>query len=110
MRPGSASRESPKLWSTRWAPSHTFSCATNARPTTAILALYPVIQQLAHAAGFTEDDSPDQRLERLEKLLARATEDIDEAAPLIAALMGLDGSSRYGVLTLRCVHSSALRC
>jgi class 3 adenylate cyclase/tetratricopeptide (TPR) repeat protein len=63
-------------------------------------ALYPVIQQLVQAAGFAEDDSPDRRLDLLENLLARATEKIDESAPLIAALMGLDGTSRYGALTL----------
>jgi class 3 adenylate cyclase/tetratricopeptide (TPR) repeat protein len=63
-------------------------------------ALYPVIQQLVQAAGFVEDDSLDHRLDRLETLLARATEKIDEAAPLIAALLGLDGTSRYGALTL----------
>jgi class 3 adenylate cyclase/predicted ATPase len=63
-------------------------------------ALYPVIQQIAYAAGFAEDDSPDQRLDRLEVLLARGTEKIVEAAPLMAALMGLDGTSRYGALTL----------
>ena len=63
-------------------------------------ALYPAIQQIAHAAGFAEDDSSERRLDRLELLLAKATEDISEAAPLIAMLMGLEGSPRYGVLTL----------
>ena len=51
-------------------------------------ALYPVIQQIAYAAGFAEDDSPDQRLDRLEVLIARGTEKIDEAAPLMAAAHG----------------------
>src|SRR6202044_3716852 len=32
--------------------------------------------------------------------LARGTEKIDEAAPLMAALMGLDGRPRYAPLTL----------
>jgi class 3 adenylate cyclase/predicted ATPase len=63
-------------------------------------ALYPVIQQLAHAAGFGTDDSDDRRMDRLEALLARATGDIGEAAPLVAALMGLDGTARYGALAL----------
>ena len=63
-------------------------------------ALYPVIQQLTHAAGFAADDSGDRRLDRLETLLARATDDIREAAPLMAALAGLDGTGRYGALTL----------
>ena len=63
-------------------------------------ALYPVIQQLTFAAGFAADDSTERRLDRLEALLARGSDDIGEAAPLIAALLGLDGSSRYGALTL----------
>ncbi len=62
--------------------------------------LYPAIQQIAHAAGFAEHDSLERRLDRLETLLARATDDISEAAPLTAMLMGLEGSSRYGALTL----------
>src|SRR5262245_61258834 len=63
-------------------------------------ALYPAIQQIAHAAGFVEDDNLERRLDRLETLSARATDDVSEAAPLMASLMGLDGSSRYGPVTL----------
>ena len=63
-------------------------------------ALYPVTQQLAHAAGFTADDSTDHRLQRLETLLATASDDWHSSAPLIAALMGIDGLSRYGANTL----------
>jgi class 3 adenylate cyclase len=63
-------------------------------------ALYPAINQIAHAAGFAEDDSTGRRLDRLETLLAKATDDVSDAAPLMAALMGVEGSSRYGPLTL----------
>ncbi len=71
-------------------------------------ALYPVIQHLLHAAGFAESDSTQRRLERLEAMLATAmTADADPAAdagaataPLIAALLGIDPSSRYGASTL----------
>jgi class 3 adenylate cyclase/tetratricopeptide (TPR) repeat protein len=63
-------------------------------------ALYPTIQQIAHAAGFADDDSLGRRLDRLEALLAKATNNMSEAAPLTAALMGLDGEARYGALTL----------
>ena len=63
-------------------------------------ALYPVIQQLAHAAGFAADDDLDRRLDRLEALLCRATDDVGEVAPVVAALIGLDATSRYGVLTM----------
>jgi len=63
-------------------------------------ALYPAIQQITHAAGFIPGDAVDLRLDRLEALLAKATDDIGEAAPLIAALIGLDAESRYGALPL----------
>ena len=61
-------------------------------------ALYPVIQQIAHAAGFASGESNDTRLDKLEALLAMGTERIGEAAPLVAALMGLNGEARYGPL------------
>ena len=51
-------------------------------------ALYPVIQQITLAAGFAADDTPERRLDRLEALLAQASDDISEAAPLMAALIG----------------------
>ena len=62
-------------------------------------ALYPAIQHLKHGAGFTDTDTPEGRLDRLEALLARAGE-IGDAAPLLAELLGLDGSDRYGPSTL----------
>ncbi len=58
-------------------------------------ALYPVIQQLAHAAGLTEGDSTDRRLDRIEAMLAGATDDVGEATALIATLLGIDASSRF---------------
>jgi predicted ATPase/class 3 adenylate cyclase len=63
-------------------------------------ALYPAIQQITHAAGFVPGDAMDIRLDRLEALLAKATDDVGEAAPLIARLIGLDAEFRYGALAL----------
>ena len=63
-------------------------------------ALYPAIQQLAHAAGFEIDDSLDRRLDRLEVLLAGAGNATGQVMPLIAALMGLDSSARYDPITM----------
>ncbi|MFO1060759.1 MAG: AAA family ATPase [Dongiaceae bacterium] len=63
-------------------------------------ALYPVVQQLAHAAGFAEEDDPDRRLDRLEALLAQATDDVAEAVRLIAPLLDLDATPRHGALAL----------
>ena len=61
-------------------------------------ALWPVTQQLSHAAGFGGDDDPDARLDKLEALLDQAGG--RNAAPLIADLLGLDARARYGKLNL----------
>jgi class 3 adenylate cyclase/tetratricopeptide (TPR) repeat protein/ABC-type transport system involved in cytochrome c biogenesis ATPase subunit len=63
-------------------------------------ALHPTIRQLAHAAGFAPDDPAEARLDKLEALLGRAVDDSRAAAPLIAALLELDGAARYGPLGL----------
>ena len=59
-------------------------------------AFYPVIQQMAFAAGLAPSDSPDVRLDKLEALL-NADQD---TLRLVAPLLGLDGVSRYGALDL----------
>ena len=51
--------------------------------------LHPVIDQLERAAGFARDDPPEAKLDKLEALLARGTDRLDEAVPLIAALLGV---------------------
>jgi class 3 adenylate cyclase/tetratricopeptide (TPR) repeat protein len=58
--------------------------------------LYPVIQQLAFAAGIGPDDDNDDKLDRLEKVLVGAESD----RPLFAALLGLRTEGRYGILRL----------
>ena len=47
-------------------------------------ALYPSIAQLERAAGFRRDDTDEQRLGKLETVLARGTNDLSEAVPLLA--------------------------
>lgn len=63
-------------------------------------ALYPAIAQLERAAGFRRDDTVEQRLDKLEAVLAQATNDLSEAAPLIAELLSLPTGDRYAALTL----------
>jgi class 3 adenylate cyclase/tetratricopeptide (TPR) repeat protein len=63
-------------------------------------AFWPVTQQLTHAAGFASVDTSKGRLDKLEVLLAQAGTKAAIDAPLIAAMMGLDGTARYGPLTL----------
>ena len=83
-----AAAEPHVLWRYQCSPYHADS------------ALHPVIQQLGHAAGFTAEDTTERRLDRLEALLGATVDDVGAAAPLVAALVGLDGESRYGALSL----------
>lgn len=62
-------------------------------------ALYPIIEQLELAAKFVREDSPEQRLDKLEALLARAGGVVAEAVPLIADLLSLP-TKRYPPLNL----------
>jgi tetratricopeptide (TPR) repeat protein len=52
-------------------------------------ALYPSIAQLERAAGFRRDDSDEQRLDKLEAVLAQGTNDLSEAIPLLAGLLSI---------------------
>lgn len=55
-------------------------------------AFYPLIHQMSLTAGFVADDSNSQRLSKMETMLAG-----DKSVyALMALLLGLDGSSRYG--------------
>ena len=63
-------------------------------------ALYPAIAQLERAAGFRREDTPEQRLAKLEAVLAQATNDLSEVAPLFADLLSIPTGDRYPALTL----------
>ena len=63
-------------------------------------ALYPAIVQLERAAGFRREDTPEQRLAKLESVLVQATNDISEVAPLVADLLSIPTGDRYPALTL----------
>jgi tetratricopeptide (TPR) repeat protein len=57
-------------------------------------ALYPVIEHIERAAGFTREDAPEQRLDKMETLLVGSGEQIAESAALFAALLSLP-TERY---------------
>jgi class 3 adenylate cyclase/predicted ATPase len=63
-------------------------------------ALYPSIAQLERAAGFRRDDAPEQRLAKLEAVLAQGTNDLSEVVPLLADLLSIPTSERYPPLNL----------
>ena len=63
-------------------------------------ALHPVIRQMERAAGFSADDTAEQRLDKIETLLRPAKEDITEIAPLIAAMLSIPVADRWSPLNL----------
>src|SRR5215467_5147745 len=63
-------------------------------------ALYPSITQLERAAGLRRDDTPEQRLAKLEAVLAQGTNDLSEAVPLLADLLSVPTGDRYPPLYL----------
>jgi class 3 adenylate cyclase/predicted ATPase len=63
-------------------------------------ALYPIVAQLERAAGFAPGEDPGARLSKLEALARQATARLDEAVPLLAALLGLPAGERYPALNL----------
>jgi class 3 adenylate cyclase/tetratricopeptide (TPR) repeat protein len=70
------------------SPSHTQS------------PLYPFIAQLERAARFKADDTSDQRLDKLEALLAASSSTGQEMTPLLAALLSIPFGDRYEPLAL----------
>jgi class 3 adenylate cyclase len=63
-------------------------------------ALRPFIAQLERAAGFKADDTPEQRLDKLEALLAMGASRVQAVAPLFAALLSIPLGERYPSLAL----------
>jgi class 3 adenylate cyclase/predicted ATPase len=63
-------------------------------------ALRPIIAQLERAAGFKADDMPEQRLDKLEAVLAMGGSRVQTVAPLFAALLSIPFGARYPPLAL----------
>jgi len=62
--------------------------------------LHPVFRQLEYAAGFLRDDAPEAKLDKLEALLRQGAEDVAEGMSLLAPLLSLPASDRYGTIEL----------
>ena len=63
-------------------------------------ALHPFIAQLERAAGFKADDTSEQRLDKLEAVLAMGASRVQAIAQLLAALLSIPFGERYARLTL----------
>jgi class 3 adenylate cyclase len=62
-------------------------------------AFSPIIGQMERAAGFLHDDTPQQKLNKLDALLAQTSTSIQDAA-LIAEMLSLPNDGRYPALEL----------
>ena len=63
-------------------------------------ALHPFVAQLERAAGIRSRDTPGQKLDKLEAMLALGTQQVATATPLIAALLSITTGERYPPLGL----------
>src|SRR6516225_4427144 len=63
-------------------------------------ALRPFIAQLERAAGFKADDTSEQRLDKLEAVLAMGAPQVQTVAPVFAALLSIPFGERYAPLAL----------
>jgi predicted ATPase len=66
-------------------------------------ALYPIVSQMEHAAGFVHDDTAQAKLDKLDALLAQSFTSRQDAA-LIAEMLSLPNDGRYP--TLEMPHSN----
>ena len=62
--------------------------------------LYPAISQFEYAAGFRREDTAEQRLDKMEAVLAEGTDDVKRVAPLFAELLSIPTVGRYPPLDL----------
>jgi len=60
-------------------------------------ALYPFIEQFEFQAGFSRDDTAEQKLDKMEAALVGSAAEVAEAAPLFAAVLSLP-TDRYPAL------------
>jgi predicted ATPase/class 3 adenylate cyclase len=63
-------------------------------------ALYPIIAHLERAAGLRREDTNEQRLDKLEAVLAQGINDLSDVVPLLADLLSIPLSDRYPALGL----------
>ena len=62
-------------------------------------AFYPIIGQMERAAGWLHDDTPQQKLDKLDALLMQTSTSIQDAA-IIAEMLSLPNDGRYPTLEL----------
>ena len=58
-------------------------------------ALFPIIARLERAAGFTRDDAPAAKLDKMAKLLSRSGDVVQETEAAFAELLAVPAGDRY---------------
>jgi predicted ATPase len=81
---------------TEGLPRITFHCS----PYHQNSALYPVITHLEHLLHFEREDTPEAKLDKLEKRLQQYSLPLAEVVPLVAALLSVPLQGRYALPTL----------
>jgi class 3 adenylate cyclase/predicted ATPase len=62
--------------------------------------LHPAARQIGHAAGIDTTDDPEQRLTKLEAMIAGTGSQVQTIAPLLAGLLSIPTGARYPALEL----------
>jgi class 3 adenylate cyclase/energy-coupling factor transporter ATP-binding protein EcfA2 len=75
---------------------HSYQCS----PYHTNTAFYPIAANFARTAGLEHNDSVDDKLDKLEALVARVPADIGETTPLFAATLEIPTGERYALLDL----------
>ena len=70
-------------------------------------ALFPIIQQIKRLSNLADNDSDLVKLDKIEKLLAKATKQVDKVIPLVAEMISIPSGSRYAPLDLTAVQKKA---
>lgn len=59
--------------------------------------LYPFIEEIEREAAFREEDTPQERLAKLEALLAQATDDVPALLPFFTTMLSIPAGERYAL-------------
>jgi class 3 adenylate cyclase/tetratricopeptide (TPR) repeat protein len=70
-------------------------------------AFFPVIQQIKRLCELADNDSDRVKLDKIEKLLAKATKQVDRVVPLVAEMISIPSESRYAPLELTATQKKA---
>jgi class 3 adenylate cyclase len=69
-------------------------------PNRTVSPLHPVVAQLEFAAGFAAPDTPEEKLDKLERMIGSLADVVPATARIIARLLSVPAEDRYGPIDL----------